>query len=221
MISSVGGEIKNKRSKSWNKWHHQKWCWDTTTQTCQLSCGWMRVLLDSGQSCSNKEDLWHMPLAPWLTVSAITHHWNWNAWRSCSPQRSLTSMSSDTQMSPGTEQVIADMLSRSLSKDGGKGTLAREHVFQMEAQEEILRRFNIPDPTSDKYVSDARYQAIRWDMPTDQTLKRVAEIITAGWPRSVDQLPQLVRPYWTWRDELTILDGIMYKGTRIICSEDG
>ena len=86
----------------------------------------------------------------------------------------------------------------------------------MEAQEEVLRRFNIPDPTSDKYVSDARYQAIRRDTPTDQTLKRVAEVITAGWPRSIDQLPQLVRPYWTWRDELTILDGILYKGTRII-----
>ncbi|KAI0225255.1 hypothetical protein LSAT2_023890, partial [Lamellibrachia satsuma] len=94
---------------------------------------------------------------------------------------------------PGTEQVIADLLSRYLSKDGGKGTLAREHVFQMEAQEEVLRRFNIPDPTSDKYVSDARYQAIRTrDTPTDQTLKRVAEVITAGWPRSIDQLPQLV-----------------------------
>ena len=117
---------------------------------------------------------------------------------------------------PGTEQVIADMLSQSLSKDGGKGTLVREHVSQTEAQEEVLRRFNIPDPTSDKYVSDARHQAIRRDTPTDQTLKRVAEVITAGWPRSIDQLPQLVRPYWTWRDELTILDGILYKGTRII-----
>ena len=117
---------------------------------------------------------------------------------------------------PGTEQVIADMLSQSLSKDGGKGTLVREHVSQTEAQEEVLRHFNIPDPTSDKYVSDARHQAIRRDTLTDQTLKRVAEVITAGWPRSIDQLPQLVRPYWTWRDELTILDGILYKGTRII-----
>ena len=80
---------------------------------------------------------------------------------------------------PGTEQVIADMLSRGLSKDGGKGTLAHEHGFQMEAQEEVLRRFNIPDPTSDKYVSDARYQAIRQDTPTDQTLKRVAEVMVS------------------------------------------
>ena len=117
---------------------------------------------------------------------------------------------------PGTEQIIADVLLRSPTKNGGKGSLAREHVFQIEAQEEVLRRFNMSDPTADKYVSDVRYQATRRETPIDETLKTLTEIISAGWPRSIDELPQSIRPYWTFRDELTILGGIVYKGTQII-----
>ena len=111
---------------------------------------------------------------------------------------------------PGTEQVIADMLSRNPTKNGGKGSLSREDVFQIEAQEEVLRRFNMSDPIANKYVSDVRCQATRRETPIDQTLKTLTEIISAGWPRSIDELPQSIHPYWTFRDELTIIDSDLH-----------
>ena len=37
-----------------------------------------------------------------------------------------------------------------------------------------------------------------------------------GWPSSIKQKPQILQPYWTFRKELTVEDGLILKGTRIV-----
>ena len=37
-----------------------------------------------------------------------------------------------------------------------------------------------------------------------------------GWPEFRNDTPYRVRPFWDSRDQLVILDGIIYKGSRII-----
>ena len=37
-----------------------------------------------------------------------------------------------------------------------------------------------------------------------------------GWPSSIKQVPQVLQPYWTFREELTVEDGLILKGTRIV-----
>ena len=37
-----------------------------------------------------------------------------------------------------------------------------------------------------------------------------------GWPASIRELPQILHPYWTFREELTIEDGLILKGTHIV-----
>ena len=37
-----------------------------------------------------------------------------------------------------------------------------------------------------------------------------------GWPKTIKQVPPMLHPYWTFREELTIEDGVILKGTRII-----
>ena len=37
-----------------------------------------------------------------------------------------------------------------------------------------------------------------------------------GWPKSIKQVPPMLHPYWTFREKLTIEDGLILKGTRII-----
>ena len=39
---------------------------------------------------------------------------------------------------------------------------------------------------------------------------------TQGWPCTIKEVPSEVQPYWTFREELTIEDGLILKGTRII-----
>ena len=37
-----------------------------------------------------------------------------------------------------------------------------------------------------------------------------------GWPSSVKQVPQVLQPYSTFREELTVEDGLILKGNRIV-----
>ena len=41
-------------------------------------------------------------------------------------------------------------------------------------------------------------------------------IIQQGWPKTIKEVPIKVQKYWTFREELTIEDGLVLKGTRII-----
>ena len=40
-----------------------------------------------------------------------------------------------------------------------------------------------------------------------------------GWPDSIKDLPPVIRSYWPYRDELSVNDGILMKGSRIIIPE--
>ena len=40
-----------------------------------------------------------------------------------------------------------------------------------------------------------------------------------GWPEKRDECPLKLRSFWNYRDELSILDGLVLKGTRIIIPE--
>ena len=41
-------------------------------------------------------------------------------------------------------------------------------------------------------------------------------IIMQGWPSSIKQVAPVLQPYWTFREELTVEDGLILKGTRIV-----
>ena len=40
--------------------------------------------------------------------------------------------------------------------------------------------------------------------------------ITFGWPRTVQELPKELQAYWTFREEMTVEDGLILKATRIV-----
>ena len=41
-------------------------------------------------------------------------------------------------------------------------------------------------------------------------------MIHQGWPKTIKEVPQEIQKYWTFHEELTIEDGLMLKGTRIV-----
>ena len=50
----------------------------------------------------------------------------------------------------------------------------------------------------------------------DDVLVLLKQVITQGWPSSIKEVPSELQPYWTFREELTIEDGLILKGTRIV-----
>ena len=50
----------------------------------------------------------------------------------------------------------------------------------------------------------------------DEVLVTLKNQIIKGWPQMRDDCPFPLRAFWSYRDELSILDGLVLKGTRII-----
>ena len=50
----------------------------------------------------------------------------------------------------------------------------------------------------------------------DDHLQCLKSFIIAGWPSTIDELQTDLKPYWSYRDELAVTDGIMLKGRHII-----
>ena len=51
---------------------------------------------------------------------------------------------------------------------------------------------------------------------TNDELAILKHTIMQGWPKPIKQVPPMLHPYWMFREKLTIEDGLILKGTRII-----
>ena len=53
-------------------------------------------------------------------------------------------------------------------------------------------------------------------MQVDYMLAILKYTINLGWPSSIKEVPSELQPLWTFREVLTIEDGLILKGTRIV-----
>ena len=101
---------------------------------------------------------------------------------------------------PGLTNQLADRLSR---LGGQKDTirLPKLHIYQITSQLSVR--------------SDSLNQFML-SMQEDDVLALLKYTITQGWSKSIKEAPSELQPYWTFREELTIEDGLILKGTRIV-----
>ena len=68
-------------------------------------------------------------------------------------------------------------------------------------------------------ASQTRVCQIQEDTARDSTLSTLREVIMRGWPDRRSDCPAALLAYWNYRDELTVADGMILKGTHIIFPE--
>ena len=59
---------------------------------------------------------------------------------------------------------------------------------------------------------------IQQETVQDEQLRYLKNIIS-GWPNTKDQLCLYIRPYWSYKDDLAVIDGILVKDRHIIIPE--
>ena len=64
-------------------------------------------------------------------------------------------------------------------------------------------------------VSDGKMEEIRDSTKRDEELQQLLRCVKHGWPESLKETPSLAQCYWNCRDEITEIDGIMFKGAKI------
>lgn len=100
---------------------------------------------------------------------------------------------------PGKDMLIADALSRLSPEEN-------HPIGNMEVQvHEVYPQF-----------SKTMMVKIRENTSSDQELAALKQVIYEGWPSTIKEVSKTLKPYWSFRDELGIDDGILTKGQRII-----
>jgi hypothetical protein len=108
------------------------------------------------------------------------------------------------QYIPGKNLLIADTLSRACQA----GEVDKELHDDMEVMVHSLVE-NFPATTTKK-------QELREATQQDTILAALKRIIVTGWPNSKDQLPDCLKVYWSIRDDIVELEGLLFYGHKLI-----
>ena len=79
-----------------------------------------------------------------------------------------------------------------------------------------LPKLSVYQITSQLNARSDSLQQIREATQADDTLAILKYTLQKGWPSSIKKVPSEIQPFWTFYKELTIEDGLVLKGTRII-----
>ena len=112
----------------------------------------------------------------------------------------------------GSQMYIADTLSRGVKPSTTVGSQKREDVFLTECEKEV-ESVNMAYMVS---VSGERMDEIREKTKDDNDLVSIMRYIQNGWPISRKSLPVEIQMYFTFREELSVQNGIIFKGERVV-----
>lgn len=70
----------------------------------------------------------------------------------------------------------------------------------------------------DTYLCHQNEQYERFQKATqeDLELQTLQAVVKSSWPDTKDNIPRSTYPYWPFRDKITCIDGLMFKGHKII-----
>ena len=102
---------------------------------------------------------------------------------------------------PGKQLHIADALSRAFVSDTGDPLIEDDLSVNM---------------VSIVPVSHGKLDMIRNETAADHSLQQLRDVVLQGWPSQRSQTPHEIHPYWNIRDEISLYEGILYRGERII-----
>ena len=106
----------------------------------------------------------------------------------------------------GKENVITDALSR---------------VFPLQSSDSKTKNSNIDvipvhHITQTALVSKTRLQELRLATKSDPTLCSLTKTVHEGWPQSKKDCPQQLLDFWSFRQEISEEDGLLFKNQRLI-----
>ena len=65
-------------------------------------------------------------------------------------------------------------------------------------------------------ISSEKYDKMIRETETDENMKKLKCFIMNGWPEHKHQIPDVVKPYWNFREELHCADGLIFKGNCVV-----
>ncbi|XP_055590629.1 uncharacterized protein K02A2.6-like [Uranotaenia lowii] len=110
----------------------------------------------------------------------------------------------------GKENVVADALSRASTASSDLDCYKKNTIYK------IFKKVENVKLSSFLSVSDSKIKEIIEQTENDPTMQLILRYIQNGWPVSVDQVPDSVRVYFSYHNELSTQDGLIFRNDRIV-----
>ena len=107
----------------------------------------------------------------------------------------------------GKELYVADTLLRAALNDPTSIDVQQAEVFRLELAEMDLK--------PNQVTADA-LQRIRSETSKDPALAALYETVMNGWPDERKRVPEQLRLYWGYRDEISAYDGVLFNSQQVI-----
>ena len=113
---------------------------------------------------------------------------------------------------PGNQVIIADVLSRLPNPEKNDEIPLDVTVddIMLEVDDENACSIDLINFSINKRMQ------LREMSTADHTLCALQRVVYSGWPDTINVLPKDLRPYWSYRDEIGISDGVIFKGKQVI-----
>ncbi|XP_065080058.1 uncharacterized protein K02A2.6-like [Ochlerotatus camptorhynchus] len=111
----------------------------------------------------------------------------------------------------GKENVVADALSRAPFDDKAvKDEYNKMHIYKVFDDVEGL------ELTKFLNISDSCLNEIMDETVRDPCMQSIITFVQQGWPGTADKVPDGLRVYFGYRDEISVQDGIVFRHDRIL-----
>ena len=100
----------------------------------------------------------------------------------------------DIDYCPGKHMYLAGTLSRAV------------------AQSENFQTIEIVNMVTYLPIREERLEQVKRETELDEALQMLKHTILNGWPESRDDLPEQLTPYFSYRVELVVQGGLVFKG---------
>ena len=113
---------------------------------------------------------------------------------------------------PGKTMVLADTLNRLPNQ---------ENNAEIELDVRVDGIDLVIDDPECKTIALINFPPHKQQLLCDETtqdplLNELQTIVHTGWPDAIKELPTDIRPYWSFRDELAMESGVLFKGWQIL-----
>lgn len=65
-------------------------------------------------------------------------------------------------------------------------------------------------------ISDTAITDLQNDTKKGNELEALLKVILSGWPESVKDVPNKIKPYFNFRQEISYENNLLYKGSKVI-----
>lgn len=111
----------------------------------------------------------------------------------------------------GKENVVADALSRApLSINDSAERFEKLNIYR------VIQEMSEIKLTNFLSIADARLTEIMNATASDQTMQAIIGYIQLGWPKSVDRVPDNVKIFFNYRNELSTQEGLVFRNDRLV-----